>query len=105
MPRRQIAFPPLSPAKDPASYPLFQGEISRWIWRMYSQRLTSAGRWFALATALFGAYGGLSLQIQSFVIAAYAQAIWLIALLALLLYRPRVLLRADLAPRVSVGET
>src|SRR3954451_19631705 len=72
---------------------------------MYSQRLTPAGRWFALATALFGAYGGLSLQIQSFVIAAYAQAIWLIALLALFLYRPRVLLRADLAPRVSVGET
>src|SRR5437660_736249 len=100
-----MTFPPLSPAKDPASYPLFQGEISRWIWRLLTQRLTPAGRWFALATALFGAYGGASLQLQGYVLAAYAQAIWLVALLAMLLYRPRVLLRAEMAPRVSVGET
>src|SRR3954451_10392646 len=105
MMRDKLAFPPLSPAKDPAGYPLFQGEISRWIWRMYSQRLTSAGRWFALVTALFGAYGGASLQIQGYVLAAYAQAIWFVAFLALLLYRPRVSLRAQLAPRVSVGQT
>ena len=49
----RIPLPPLSPAKDHSDYPLFTGNISRWLWRIYSQRLTGAGRWFALATALF----------------------------------------------------
>ena len=101
----KLSLPPLSPAKDIAEYPLFKGHISRWLWRVYAQRLTPAGRWFAVATAVFLAYGGASLQLQGYVVAAYAVALWVVAAAALLLYRPRVRLTAHLAERVCAGET
>jgi uncharacterized protein (DUF58 family) len=101
----RIPLPPLSPAKDHSDYPLFTGNISRWLWRIYSQRLTGAGRWFAVATALFVGYGGTSLQLQGFVLSAYASALWWVALLAMAVYRPRVRLVARSATRVCAGET
>ena len=102
MPRRS-RLPPLSPTKDLADYVL-SGRISRWLWRIYTQRLTSAGRWFSLITMFFVAYGGASLQLQGYVIAAYAGAIWIVAIGAMLLYRPRVAIAFRHSPRVSVGE-
>src|SRR4051812_15889042 len=104
MPAR-LAPPPFSPAKDPAQYPLFTGAISRWIWRVLTQRLTPAGRWFAGATVLFLAYGGASIQLQGYVLAIYAVALWCVAGVALLVYRPRVRLTARMADRVCAGET
>jgi uncharacterized protein (DUF58 family) len=104
MPAR-LTPPPFSPAKDPAQYPLFTGGISRWVWRILIQRLTPAGRWFAAATVLFFAYGGASIQLQGYVLAVYATALWLVAGLALLAYRPRVRLTARMADRVCAGET
>jgi uncharacterized protein (DUF58 family) len=99
-------LPSLSPAKNPADFPLFKGGVSRAVWRLYTQRLTPAGRWFAVATAVFASYGGASnFLIQTYVPAGYVTAIWWIALLALLFYRPRVKLTARLAERTSVGET
>ncbi len=103
MPLR-ASLPPLSPTKDPYNYPAFKGSVSRWIWRIYTQRLTPAGRWFALATVCFIGYGGTSLQLQGHVLAAYATVIWGIAIGALLVYRPRVKLEARLAERVCAGE-
>jgi uncharacterized protein (DUF58 family) len=100
-----LSLPSLSPGKDPAEYPLFSGNISRWLWRIYSQRLTTAGRWFALATALFVSYGGASLQLQGYVLATYAGALWWIALGAMMLYRPRVRLTATSSTRLCAGET
>src|SRR6476619_604277 len=104
MPTRFL-LPPTSPSKDPSDYPYFQGSISRWLWRIYIQRLTPAGRWFALATAVFVIYGGSSLQLQGYVLAAYAGALWLVALIAVVLYRPKVKLDARLSPRICAGET
>src|SRR5437764_3249721 len=100
----KLSLPPLSPGKDVADYPLFSGNVSRWLWRIYSQRLTSAGRWFALVTALFVGYGGTSLQLQGYVLSAYATALWWIALAAMLAYRPKVRLTARMASRVCAGE-
>jgi uncharacterized protein (DUF58 family) len=101
----RIPLPPMSPAKNPADFPLFKGGISRAVWRLYTQRLTPAGRWFAVATAIFASYGGASnFTIQSYIPAGYVAAIWWIALLALLFYRPRVSLVARLAERTSAGE-
>src|SRR5215208_3971573 len=101
----RFLLPPLSPAKDPSDYPYFKGSISRWAWRVWIQPLTPAGRWFLLASAIFTTYGGASLQLQGFVIAAYAQAVWLIAIIAMLLYRPKVKLVAHLSARVCAGQT
>ena len=101
----RVSLPSLSPSKDPAQYPLFGGKISRWLWRIYAQRLTTAGRWFALVTALFVLYGGASLQLQGYVLAGYAGALWTVAIAAMLFYRPKVRLTARLASRVYVGQT
>lgn len=84
---------------------MFKGELTRWIWRIYTQRLTPAGRWFVLATAIFASYGGASLQIQGYVLASYVAALWWVAAAAMLVYRPRVRLMARLADRASVGDT
>ena len=104
MPNR-LRLPPLGPSKDVSDYPLFTSGVSRWIWRIYAQRLTSAGRWFALATAIFSMYGGISLQLQGYVPAGYAGVIWLVAFVAMLLYRPSVSLTSRCPDRVCCGET
>src|SRR5688572_548576 len=99
------SFPPLSPSKDPSEYSLFTGAVSRWLWRLYAQRLTVAGRWFLLATMVFVGYGGTSLQLQGYVLAAYAIALWAVAEVATLVYRPRVMLTVQMSARVCAGET
>src|SRR5436305_12360061 len=101
----RLSLPPLSPTKDLPNNTILQGSISRWLWRIYTQRLTAGGRWFALATAVFIAYGGASLQVQGYVLAGYAAAIWLVAMMAVLLYRPRVSLSTRSSARVCAGET
>ena len=100
---RITTFPSLSPSKI-TKHPLLSGGISRWFWRFYTQRLTPAGRWMALISGMFVAYGGASLQLQGFVLAGYVSAIWFIAGLAMLFYRPRASLRIMMANRVCAGE-
>jgi len=102
---RRLSLPPLSPTKNLADNTILQGSISRWLWRVYTQRFTAGGRWFALATAIFVAYGGASLQVQGYVLAGYAAAIWWVAMAAMLLYRPRVAITARSSSRVCAGET
>ncbi len=101
----KLPLPPPSPCKDPAEYPLFKGGVSRTLWRLYTQRLTGPGRWFAAVTAVFVSYSGASLQLQGHVIAAYAGAIWAVAACAMLWYRPRVKLSAVAPSRVCAGQT
>jgi uncharacterized protein (DUF58 family) len=105
-PRRTITFnlPPFSPSKDIGAHPLLRGSISRWLWRLFTQRLTPAGRWLLLPTAAFSFYGGASLQMQGYVAATYMSALWAVAFCAMLLYRPRVKLHFTHADRVCAGE-
>jgi uncharacterized protein (DUF58 family) len=102
---RPARWPPLAPTKDIGDYLFLRGAISRWLWRIYTQRFTPAGRWFLLATAIFIVYGGASLQLQAYVAALYAFAIWFVAATALLAYRPRCLLSFRLPLRIGAGET
>jgi uncharacterized protein (DUF58 family) len=101
----ELRMPPLAPSKDVAQYPLFTSGVSRWIWRIYAQRLTAAGRWFLLATALFSLYGGISLSLQGYVPSGYTAVIWTVAAGAMLIYRPKVSLTARSPERVCAGET
>src|SRR5690242_13238318 len=87
----RLSFPSTSPAKNPADFPAFKGEISPALWGLLTQRLTPAGRWFAAATIILASYGGASsLQLQSYIPAGYVGALWLVAAIAVLFYRPRV---------------
>jgi uncharacterized protein (DUF58 family) len=72
---------------------MFTGGVSRMVWRIYTQRLTPVGRWFALLSAGFFSYAGASLQLQGFVPAVYAALIWVVAILAMALWIPRVRVR------------
>jgi uncharacterized protein (DUF58 family) len=102
----RLSLPSFSPAKDPADYPAFKGGVSRMVWRLLTQRLTPAGRWLAVATIVLASYGGASnLQLQSYVPAGYIGALWLVAVIAMLFYRPRVKLDARYASRISAKET
>lgn len=95
----------MSPAKDPADFPMLRhAKLSRIAWRVYTQRLTPMGRWFALASMGFVSYSGASLQLQGYVPAAYVAAVWLIAACCLLV-RPRAALSARLPDRAAAGET
>ncbi len=101
----KLAMPSFSPAKDPAAFPGFKGEISRYIWRGFTQLLTPAGRWFAFASGFIISYGGAStLTLQSYVLAVYITMIWWVAIAAYFLGRPRVRIRTALARRTSAGE-
>ncbi|HZZ42183.1 MAG TPA: DUF58 domain-containing protein [Tepidisphaeraceae bacterium] len=95
----------MSPAKDPGSHPWLRGEISRWVWRMYAQRLTKAGRWLVLPTVVLSTYSGSSLQLQGYVAFAYVAGLWWVAIVAMVVSRPRVKIAVAHADRVSVGET
>jgi uncharacterized protein (DUF58 family) len=98
-------WPPLAASKDPADYPGFPGAISRWIWRIFTQRFTTPGRWFAAASAMLAGYGGISHSIQIYVIAIYVAGIWLVAFAAMALFRPRARLTTKFTDRVCAGET
>ncbi len=102
---RPARWPPLAPTKDIGDYLLLRGGISRWLWRIYTQRFTPAGRWFVLISFVFIIYGGASLQLQAYVTAIYILAIWMAATATMLVYRPRTRLTSHLPARVCAGET
>jgi uncharacterized protein (DUF58 family) len=77
----------------------------RWVWHVYTARLTSAGRWFLWPTVGFLAYTSASLDFQSFVPLSYVTGLWLIAMLTAFFVRPRATLRAAHAERICAGET
>jgi len=102
---RPTRWPPLAPTKDIGDYLFLHGAISRWLWRIYVQRFTSAGRWCLLVSFIFIVYGGASLQLQAYVTAMYMLAIWTVAIAAMLAYRPRTRLTSSLPSRIRAGET
>jgi uncharacterized protein (DUF58 family) len=100
----RLTLPSFSPAKDPGAFPGFKGEISRWTWKFITQRLTYAGRWFAIGSLLVLGYSGASLQIQAYALAAYLVALWCTAWAAVFFYRPRVTPNFKMPGRVTVDE-
>lgn len=101
-------LPPLStftPTKDIRYHPLFQGILFPWVWRVWTQRFTRAGHYFAAATLFFAAFSSISLDQQFYLPLAYAFGLWTVALLGIWFGRPRVSLTATHADRVSAGET
>lgn len=96
--------PPMSPAKDPADYPFSKGILSRWLWPIYTQRLTVSGRWFLFLSIIFLSYSGVSLSLQGYVPAAYVFGVWLVTLAAMTVTRPRVSAHIRVADRIAAGE-
>src|SRR6185437_7630159 len=79
----KLPTPPLSPSKDLSAHPLLRGQVSRWAWGVYAQRLTPAGRWLILPTLALSTYGGASLQLQGYVVFSYVAALWWVAIVAM----------------------
>jgi uncharacterized protein (DUF58 family) len=99
-----FAFPPLSATKDIAYHPLFRGAVLRWVWRTWAERVSPAGRGFAVATLLFLHFSLCSLEIQAYAPLCYAAGLWLTAAIAAAAFRPRAALRVRLPERAGAGE-
>ena len=97
--------PSFSGTKEIYPESIFRSFAVRWIWRVYTQRLTRAGRWFLWPTLLFTSYGSFSLTVLVYVFFAYAFGLWAGALICMWLWRPRVLCQAHCAERICAGGT
>jgi uncharacterized protein (DUF58 family) len=84
---------------------LLRNSIFGAIYRGFSTRFTTAGKWFALVTLGFAISGVNSLELQFYVAFLYAAIVWGAAILVLPFMRPRLHLNMRLGIRVSVGET
>lgn len=94
----------LDGTKELEGHPLFRSSIIRWGWGLWTQWFSEGGRWFLLLSALCFGYGTSSLELQAYIPVLYIGVLWLLALAAALLARPRVALRAQHAQRVCTGE-
>lgn len=70
----------------------------------YFHGLTRAGRWFVWPSLAFLAYALVSIRGQLFLPASYGLALWLVALVASRVWRPRVQARVEHVDRVGAGE-
>ncbi len=103
--RKLFDLPRLSPAHELPNTSIFRSKVLRFLWGVWSRRLSIGGRYFFLASGLFFGYGATSLEFQAFVPLAYAFVVWLFAFLAMIFEKPRATLRATHASRVAAGET
>jgi uncharacterized protein (DUF58 family) len=101
----QLNFPSFSPCKDIQDQPVLKTSTARLAWMILTQKLTLAGRWFAIPTLIFAMYGAVSLTIQGYVVFCYLIAFWILAAFGMFFIRPRVRLQAFYAPRVCAGQT
>src|SRR5205823_585514 len=85
-----IAMPSFSAAKDTRGHSVFRSAGARALWRLLVWRLTSAGRWMLIPTVFLFAYTSASLNLQSFIPFCFVLAFWIVALIAPLLFKPRV---------------
>jgi len=100
---REIAAPLLN--NDAKEVEDVHGPLFRWIWKFYTWRLTHAGRWLVWPTVGFLAYTSASRDYQACVPLAYLLALWLVALAAMLLFRPKARIAARQAERVTAGSS
>ncbi|MDX1934459.1 MAG: DUF58 domain-containing protein [Capsulimonadales bacterium] len=99
------AFSPPKKAPRRLYFVYYPSPLSRMLWRLSVVRFTRAGRWFALLTFALFFIGSFSIEIQVYVPFLYAAALWGVAFLGVLLFRPRVTLTARHPDRVRAGET
>lgn len=76
----------------------------RWVFELYTERFTQAGRWFLWPTIAFLSFTSTSPQLPVYVASCYAAGIWVVAFVGLWLFRPRVAVRARHADRACAGE-
>ena len=103
--RKLFNLPRLSPSHELPETSIFRSKVLRFLWGIWSRRLSTGGRYFFLASGLFFGYGATSLEFQAFVPLAYALVVWILALIALIFEKPRAILRATHAARVEAGQT
>lgn len=96
---------PTDSTKDISQHPYFLGGLSRAIWRYWFLRLTRAGRFFAFVTFLLVFNGATTLEIQAYIPALYAAALWAVAEGTVYFSRPKFRLRTRHADRIGAGET
>lgn len=94
---------PLHSTKEIRGHPFFQGAISRWVWRLWTHRMTRPSLWFAGMTLAFALYGTTSLDLQVFVPFTYAVSVWTLALGWAFVRPPRVALSTRQPARVEAG--
>lgn len=83
----------------------FSSSILRWIWEIYTRRMTRAGRYFLWGTVAFAAYTSTSLDYQAYVTLCFALSMWAVAIVAIFVARPTVRLETSHSGRVCAGET
>lgn len=98
-------MPSFSPSKDVSEHPLLKTATARFAWRIFTQKLTVAGRWLAVPTLMFASYSGLSLNIQGYIPFSYLFSFWVLAAASMFMFRPRVKLRVMHAPQITAGQT
>ena len=103
--RLNAGWPSWSGTQDAAAFAVLNTTGLAGAWRFLTERLTTGGRWFALATGAFFVSGINSLELQSYVPLLYALGLWFAAVLALPWTRPRARLKAQHASRIRAGET
>lgn len=101
---QSVQMPSFSAAKDTRGHQVFRSAGARFIWRFLTWRLTSAGRWMLIPTIFLFAYTSASSNFQSFIPFSFVLALWVIALFAPLLFKPRVNLAVRHAQQVFAGE-
>ncbi len=95
---------PTDSTKDISQHPYFLGGLSRAVWRYWFLRLTRSGRWFAFVTFLLVFNGAMTLEIQAYIPALYAAALWAVAEGTVYLTKPRYRLHIRHGNRVAAGE-
>jgi uncharacterized protein (DUF58 family) len=95
--------PRFSPAHEPPATGIFHSRIVSWLWKLWTNRLSTGGRYFLLATALFGFFGLASLELQAMIPLAYSIIVWVLAYVAMFLEKPRVSLTAHHSERIAAG--
>ncbi len=106
--RKSTSQPEIIPknrSKDITRYAYFQGSISRGLWRFVLYRFTKASAVLLALTLLFMSYASNTLDIQAYTPVAYFLCIWLVALVAALISRPKILLTVRHSDRIRVGDT
>jgi uncharacterized protein (DUF58 family) len=78
--------------------------LLQWVWKLYTWRMTPAGRWLVWPCVGFFAYTSASVKYHAFVPLSYVAGLWLLALLFSMLWRPRVRIEIKRPERVCAGE-
>ena len=82
---------------------MIKSAVLRWIWEVYTERLTRAGRWFFWPTAAFLNFTATSPQLEAYIASCYAFGLWLVGLAGMLVFRPRVSLQSANVPSWAKG--